>query len=114
MKISEKAKRIWKYVGYAVLALIAITAIIVIWNKWFSRTRVAFINYQATTLGEISKANNNPFVVIEELLNYRLSILIAHGFAVPASQDPFRSSRPCRLPEFRRWRRTSCRASRPC
>ena len=47
MKISEKAKRIWKYVGYAVLALIAITAIIVIWNKWFSRTRVAFINYQA-------------------------------------------------------------------
>ena len=67
MKISEKAKRIWKYVGYAVLALIAITAIIVIWNKWFSRTRVAFINYQATTLGEISKANNNPFVVIEEL-----------------------------------------------
>ena len=36
MKISEKAKRIWKYVGYAVLALIAITAIIVIWNKWFS------------------------------------------------------------------------------
>lgn len=67
MKISEKAKRIWKYVGYAVLALIAITAIIVIWNKWFSRTRIAFINYQATTLGEISKANNNPFVVIEEL-----------------------------------------------
>ncbi len=53
--------------SYAVLALIAITAIIVIWNKWFSRTRVAFINYQATTLGEISKANNNPFVVIEEL-----------------------------------------------
>ena len=67
MKISKQAKRIWKYVGYAILALVAITAITVIWNKWFSRTRIAFINYQATTLGEISKANNNPFVVIEEL-----------------------------------------------
>ena len=67
MKISEKAKRIWKYIGYAVLAIIAITAIAVVWNKWFSRTRVAFINYQATTLGEISKANTNPFVIIEEL-----------------------------------------------
>ena len=67
MKISEKAKRIWKYIGYAVLAIVAITAIAVVWNKWFSRTRVAFINYQATTLGEISKANSNPFVIIEEL-----------------------------------------------
>ena len=67
MKISEKAKRIWKYIGYAVLAIVAITAIAVVWNKWFSRTRVAFINYQATTLGEISKANTNPFVIIEEL-----------------------------------------------
>ena len=28
---------------------------------------IAFINYQATTLGEISKANSNPFVIIEEL-----------------------------------------------
>ena len=60
-------KRIWKFIVYAVLAIIAITAIAVVWNKWFSRTRIAFINYQATTLGEISKANNNPFVVIEEL-----------------------------------------------
>lgn len=67
MKISERAKRIWKYLVYAVLAIIAITAIAVVWNKWFSRTRIAFINYQATTLGEISKANNNPFVIIEEL-----------------------------------------------
>ena len=61
MKISERAKRIWKFIVYAVLAIIAITAIAVVWNKWFSRTRIAFINYQATTLGEISKANNNPF-----------------------------------------------------
>lgn len=67
MKISEKAKRIWKYIGIAVMVIIAITAIAAIWNRWFSTTRVAFINYQVTTLGEISKANDNPFVSIEEL-----------------------------------------------
>ena len=37
MKISEKAKRIWKYIGYAVLAIIAITAIAVVWNKRLER-----------------------------------------------------------------------------
>lgn len=67
MKISEKAKRIWKYIGIAVVVGMVITATAVIWNKWFSRTRVAFINYQVTTLGEISKANDNPFVSVEEL-----------------------------------------------
>lgn len=65
--ISEKAKRIWKYIGIAVLVILTLTAIVVTWNKLFSRTRVAFIHYQATTLGEINKANDNPFVTIDEL-----------------------------------------------
>ncbi len=65
--ISEKAKRIWKHIGIAVLVVLSLTAIVAMWNKLFSRTRVAFIHYQATTLGEINKANDNPFVTIEEL-----------------------------------------------
>lgn len=65
--ISEKAKRIWKYIGIAVIAFFATAAIVFVWHKWFSRTRVAFINYQVTTLSEISKANDNPFVSVEEL-----------------------------------------------
>lgn len=29
------------------------------WNVWFSPTRIAFVNYQATTLGEIARANDH-------------------------------------------------------
>ena len=37
------------------------------WNSWFSTTRIAFINYQVINLGEISKANDNSFIRINEL-----------------------------------------------
>lgn len=65
--VSEKAKHILKYIGIVVIAFLAIAAIVFVWHKWFSRTRVAFINYQVTTLGEINKANDNPFISVEEL-----------------------------------------------
>ena len=38
-----------------------------IWNVWFSATKVAFVNYQVISLGQISKANDNPFIKISEL-----------------------------------------------
>jgi cobaltochelatase CobN len=37
------------------------------WSAWFSPTRIAFVNYQAITLGQISKANNSSFIKIKEL-----------------------------------------------
>lgn len=37
------------------------------WNRWFSPTRVAFVNYQVINLGEIAKANDNAFIKIKEL-----------------------------------------------
>lgn len=49
----------------AVLLLLAIA-----WwgyNKYFSQTRIAFINFQAITLGNISKANDNGSVKISEI-----------------------------------------------
>ena len=38
-----------------------------LWNSLASRTRIAFVNYQAITLGQISKANDNSSVTIHEL-----------------------------------------------
>lgn len=37
------------------------------WRSMASSTRIAFVNYQAITLGQIGKANDNSFVKIEEL-----------------------------------------------
>lgn len=45
------------------------------WNAWFRPTDVAFVNYQVVSLGEIAKANTNPFIRIRELSTDRLDEL---------------------------------------
>ncbi len=47
--------------------ILGVIAIVCIYRTWFSRTHVAFINYQSLQLGVINKANNNPMIVLEEL-----------------------------------------------
>lgn len=56
-------KKLTLYGGLAVLLILLAVG----WNSWFSATKVAFINYQVINLGEISKANDNPFIKISEL-----------------------------------------------
>lgn len=46
---------------------VALLVLFGVWNLWFSATRVAFINYQVISLGQISKANDNSFIKISEL-----------------------------------------------
>lgn len=56
-------KKLW--IGAAiVLVLLAGWGV---WSKWFSSTKVAFINYQVIALGEMSKANDNSFIKLSEL-----------------------------------------------
>lgn len=44
-----------------------VAAGLLLWNILASPTRIAFVNYQAINLGQISKANDNSFVRIKEL-----------------------------------------------
>lgn len=53
------------FIGAAVIALLV--AAIWGWRAWFAPTRVAFVNYQITTLGQISKSNPGRFVKIKEV-----------------------------------------------
>lgn len=49
---------------------IVIVLLLVLWAGWrmeFSPTKIAFLNYQVVTLGEIYKANDNSFIKIAEL-----------------------------------------------
>lgn len=59
------------------IALILIAGVAV-WNAWFSATRVAFINYQVISLGQISKANDNSFIKISELSTDNLDRLTSY------------------------------------
>ena len=54
-----------------ILIVAAVAALLLIgfgvWSKWMSTTRIAFVNYQTITLGQIARANDNPLVKIENL-----------------------------------------------
>lgn len=51
----------------AAAAALALGIGIWLWNSFISPTKIAFVNYQAISLGQISKANDNSFVKISEL-----------------------------------------------
>ena len=63
--------------GIAVLLMLLSGA----WNLWFSTTKVAFVNYQVISLGQISKANNNSFIKIYEVGTDHLDRLTAYSTA---------------------------------
>lgn len=44
---------------WAGVILLAVVLSVVAWNRWFSATRIAFVNYQATTLGQIARSNDH-------------------------------------------------------
>lgn len=56
-----------KKILLAIACTVVIGAGFLLGNSLASRTHVAFVNYQAITLGQIAKANDNTFVVIHEL-----------------------------------------------
>ena len=64
MDIIKKRK---KAIGLSLMALALLVSAVIVWNITASSTRIAFVNYQAITLGQISKANDNSFIKIEEL-----------------------------------------------
>lgn len=58
----KRKGRIW-----AGVALLAIVACAVVWNVWFSATRIAFINYQVITLSQIARSNDHSRIVLSSL-----------------------------------------------
>ncbi len=62
MKFSKK-----KTIILTVISLLLIGGAVAVWSAFASSTKIAFVNYQAITLGQIAKSNDNSFVKIEEL-----------------------------------------------
>ena len=74
MKIKfQKFKK--KHALGLVLALVLIVSIVYAWKAWCSPTRIAFINYQAIELGQISRANESSMISLDEVSTDDLSDL---------------------------------------
>ncbi len=58
--------------------IVVIILLIGAWNLWFGTTKVAFVNYQVISLGEISKANDNSFIKIAEVSTDELDRLSSY------------------------------------
>jgi len=54
-------------IRYSLSAAVLLSAAVAAWNAWISPTHIAFVNYQAITLGQISKANDASFIKIHVL-----------------------------------------------
>ena len=59
----KKKKRIILLGSAAGAAILLLAA----WSLWFSPTKIGFVNYQTINLGEISKANDNPFIKLSTI-----------------------------------------------
>ena len=56
-----------KIIILSITAAVVIAIGVLLWNVFASTTRIAFVNYQAITLGQIGRACDNSFIKISEL-----------------------------------------------
>ncbi|MDE6483299.1 MAG: cobaltochelatase subunit CobN, partial [Rikenellaceae bacterium] len=77
-----------------IVSLLVIVAGIAAWNVWFSATRIAFVNYQVITLGQIAKANDNGRIRLSaldteelgEIGRYDMVLINGMGLRITAEQ----------------------------
>lgn len=79
---------------WAGVILLAVVLGVVAWNRWFSATRIAFVNYQATTLGQIARSNDHARIRLasvepsefDRLGRYDVVLMNGMGLRITAEQ----------------------------
>lgn len=56
-----------KHIFLALLAVIVLGGLAKVYSAWVGTTRIAFLNYQAIALGQISHANDNAMIKLSEI-----------------------------------------------
>ncbi len=77
-----------------IVALLVIATGVVVWNAWFSVTRIAFVNYQVITLGQIARANDNDRIrlaafdaeELDDIGKYDMVLINGMGLRITAEQ----------------------------
>lgn len=65
LEIIRKIKK--KHIFLALLAVIVLGGLTRAYSAWVGTTRIAFLNYQAIALGQISHANDNAMIKLSEI-----------------------------------------------
>lgn len=77
-----------------IVALLVIAAGVAAWKAWFSATRIAFVNYQVITLGQIARANDNDRIrlaaldteELDDIGKYDMVLVNGMGLRITAEQ----------------------------
>lgn len=90
--IIRKIKK--KHIFLALLAVIVLGGLAKAYSAWVGTTRIAFLNYQAIALGQISHANDNAMIKLSEITtddfdhldDYDMIIVNGMGLRIDANQ----------------------------
>lgn len=81
------------FVLVATILIIAVLSCVYVWNKWFSPTKIAFVNYQAMFLGNVAQANDNKFIKLSEVSTDKLrelqryDMVIVNGMGLKINEE---------------------------
>ena len=95
-----------RIIRLSVVGIIVMVAIILFWRGKCGRTKIAFVNYQITTLGEIAKSNTNRHIKLAEitpeefakLKKYDMVFVNGMGLRISAEQRQLLEKASERLP----------------
>ena len=74
--IIRKIKK--KHIFLALLAVIVLGGLAKAYSAWVGTTRIAFLNYQAIALGQISHANDNAMIKLSEIRQTQCCTCLTH------------------------------------
>lgn len=85
--IIRKIKK--KHIFLALLAVIVLGGLAKAYSAWVGTTRIAFLNYQAIALGQISHANDNAMGGVETPSGAGHEVLVVGQSAVVPVERPY-------------------------
>ena len=83
-----------KILCLCLIAAVLLAAVLIFWSSKVAPTRIAFVNYQITSLGQIAKSNDSRFIKIKEvgidelhkLRKYDMVMINAMGLRITEEQ----------------------------
>lgn len=95
-----------KYIFLGLLAVIVLGGLAKAYSAWVGTTRIAFLNYQAIALGQISHANDNAMIKLSEITtddfdhldDYDMIIVNGMGLRIDENQRKLLEEASCKVP----------------